>query len=297
MPVIHYQHCPVCLGKSVFPVLEAVDYTVSNEKFSIWECQGCHLRFTQDVPDAASIGPYYQSEKYISHTDTRKGMINNLYHLVRQFTLKQKRKLLVVSTGKQNGTVLDIGAGTGAFLAEMKNSGWSVRGLEPDPGARKVAHDRYQLLFEDPSRLFDLAEGSFDVITMWHVLEHVHQLHEYIAHIKKILAPGGLLVLALPNYTSADAVYYGASWAAYDVPRHLYHFSPESVRKLLGAHGLSIKSMKPMWFDPFYISMLSEGYKNGRPNHLGAILRGLQSNIKARSTAESASSIIYIAGA
>ncbi len=295
MPVIHYQFCPVCHSEAIEAVLEAKDYTVSNEFFSIWECKACHLRFTQDVPDSATIAPYYQAESYISHTDTRKGLVNTAYHLVRNFTLKQKRNLLEAASRKKNGRVLDIGAGTGAFLAEMAGAGWQVTGLEPDSGARKMAFERYQLNFEEPGNLFAQSAGTFDVITLWHVLEHVHQLHEYIGQCRKLLVPGGLLIIAVPNYTSVDASLYGASWAAYDVPRHLYHFSPQSLRELLSMHDFRLTQMKPMWFDPFYICMLSETYKNGRPNHFRAFVNGIQSNKKALSNAESASSIIYIA--
>ncbi|WP_332734464.1 class I SAM-dependent methyltransferase [Flavihumibacter sp.] len=295
MPVIHYQNCPVCGDAAIQPVMEAKDHTVSGEIFSIWQCNNCKLRFTQDVPDAGSIGPYYQSENYISHSDTKKGLVNSAYHLVRQYTLKQKRKLVQNTSGKNTGSILDLGAGTGAFLNEMKEHGWTVTGLEPDAGARKHAHDRYGLSFADAENLFKLNEKSFDIISMWHVLEHVHDLHAYINQIRTLLVEGGLFILALPNYTSDDAAYYRSHWAAYDVPRHLYHFSPLSVRTLLAQHGLEIRSMHPMWFDSFYISMLSEQYKKGKQGYISAFVEGIRSNKKALSNTESASSIIYCA--
>lgn len=292
---IHYDSCPVCGDKTIAPALEAKDYTVSGEVFSIWECAACHLRFTQDIPDLQSIAPYYQSDNYISHSDTRKGLINRLYHQVRQITLRQKKQLLIRESKMVKASLLDIGAGTGAFLHTMQEAGWAVTGLEPDAGAREVAASRYQLQLQESPKLFELPAASFDVITMWHVLEHVHQLQDYIARIKILLKPGGTLFLALPNYTSDDARRYGASWAAYDVPRHLYHFSPTAVRHLLQQHNLELKGMRPMVFDPFYISMLSEQYKNGRPNLLRAVWNGCLSTKKALSSVESASSIIYIA--
>ncbi|MCG7858025.1 class I SAM-dependent methyltransferase [Flavihumibacter sediminis] len=295
MPVIHYQNCPVCGDAAIQPVMEAKDHTVSGEIFSIWQCNNCKLRFTQDVPDAGSIGPYYQSENYISHSDTKKGLVNSAYHLVRQYTLKQKRKLVQNTSGKNTGSILDLGAGTGAFLNEMKEHGWTVTGLEPDAGARKHAHDRYGLNFADAENLFKLNEKSFDIISMWHVLEHVHDLHAYINQIRTLLVEGGLFILALPNYTSDDAAYYRSHWAAYDVPRHLYHFSPLSVRTLLAQHGLEIRAMHPMWFDSFYISMLSEQYKKGKQGYISAFVEGIRSNKKALSNTESASSIIYCA--
>jgi 2-polyprenyl-3-methyl-5-hydroxy-6-metoxy-1,4-benzoquinol methylase len=296
MPVIHYKHCPVCDSDQIRKVLEVKDYTVSGESFPLFECADCLLRFTQNVPDADSIGPYYQSDNYISHTDTKKGLINRIYHLVREYTLKQKRKLLIKVTSKKQGRVLDIGAGTGAFLNEMRAAGWDITGLEPDPGARLMAMEKYKLEFREPSALFTTADSGYDVITLWHVLEHVHDLHSYIRQIRQLLKPGGVLILALPNYTSVDAVKYGIHWAAYDVPRHLYHFSPTAVKKLLSLHKLKVREMRPMWFDPFYISMLSEQYKNGHHNHISALINGLLSDKKALSQEDSASSIIYIAG-
>lgn len=292
---IHYDHCPVCGQTSIVRVLEAKDHTVSGEQYAIWECASCHLRFTQDVPDAASIAPYYRSDNYISHSDTRKGLINRLYHQVRQITLRQKKQLLIRETGTASGKLLDIGAGTGAFLHTMQAAGWTVTGLEPDAGAREVAASRYQLALEEPSTLFHLPPASFDAITMWHVLEHVHQLQDYLAQIRKLLKQGGTFFLALPNYTAEDARHYGSYWAAYDVPRHLYHFAPEAVRTLLQQHGLELKAMRPMVFDPFYISMLSEQYQHGRSNLVKAVWNGWRSTKKALSNVESASSIIYIA--
>ncbi|KIC94482.1 class I SAM-dependent methyltransferase [Flavihumibacter solisilvae] len=295
MAVIHYTTCPVCDSTNISPVTKAKDHTVSGETFIIWECADCRLRFTQDVPDSDSIGPYYKSENYISHSDTSKGMVNRLYHLVRNHTLRQKRKLLVRSTKKRTGAILDIGAGTGAFLNEMKQAGWRVTGLEPDAGARAVAAERYSLNLLEPSTLFQLETGSFDAITMWHVLEHVHTLQDYIKRVKELLKPGGWFIIALPNYTSLDAMHYGEAWAAYDVPRHLYHFSPESVKQLLQRNGLTYREGRPMWFDSFYISMLSEQYLHGKPGHVSAFIKGLTSNKNALSNKESASSLIYLA--
>lgn len=292
---IHYDTCPVCGNSAIAPVLEARDHTVSGEIYSIWECASCHLRFTQDVPDLQSIAPYYQSDQYISHSDTRKGMINRLYHQVRQITLRQKKQLLIKETGLSTGKLLDIGAGTGAFLHTMQSAGWSVTGLEPDAGAREVASSRYQLQLQESPRLFSLPAQSFDAITMWHVLEHVHQLQDYLSQIRILLKPGGSFFLALPNYTAEDARHYGAYWAAYDVPRHLYHFAPTAVRRLLQQHDLELKAMRPMVFDPFYISMLSEQYQNGRPGLVKALWTGWRATKKALSSVESASSIIYIA--
>lgn len=292
--MIHYSHCPVCSSEKITARLSAEDYTVSHQQFSIWYCADCSVRFTQDVPAQDAIGPYYQSENYISHSDTKKGLVNNLYHQVRKRTLRAKRKLLVAETGKAKGSVLDIGSGTGAFLHTMQNAGWQITGLEPDETARKKAAELYRLQPMPPGKLFELHEASFTAITMWHVLEHVHELHAYIKQLANLIAPGGKIFIAVPNYTSKDAALYKECWAAYDVPRHLYHFSPASVRKLLAQYNLHVKNVKPMWFDSFYVSMLSEQYKNGKGNILKAFWNGFISNLNAFANKERCSSVIYI---
>jgi 2-polyprenyl-3-methyl-5-hydroxy-6-metoxy-1,4-benzoquinol methylase len=277
-------------------VLQATDHTVSKEKFGILECGACSLRFTQDVPDEASIGPYYKSDEYISHSNTSAGLINRLYHFVRKRTLTGKRKLVEKATQLSAGKLLDIGAGTGAFLNEMKQHGWDSTGLEPDESARKTAKELYGLDVHENSLLFRLPTNSYHVVSMWHVLEHVHDLHGYIRQIKTILHEKGKLIIAVPNYTSADAAFYKEYWAAYDVPRHLYHFSPRSLQALMEKHGLHIQEYKPMWYDSFYVSMLSSRYKNGKTNFFGAGWNGLRSNLKAAGNVKKCSSVIYIIG-
>ncbi|MES2372976.1 MAG: class I SAM-dependent methyltransferase [Bacteroidota bacterium] len=291
---ISYTHCPCCHSAAVYPALSAKDHTVSGEVFEIWHCDDCTVRFTQRVPDAVSIGPYYQSANYVSHSDTQKGLINRLYHKVRNHTLNSKRKLLQEVTGKTSGNLLDVGAGTGAFSNTMKLAGWSVTALEPDDIARKKAMDKYGLELQSPENLFTQEAAHFDAITMWHVLEHVHDLHQYLEQFAKILRPGGKLVIAVPNYTSYDAKWYKENWAAYDVPRHLYHFSPKSMELLGNAKGFVLSDTKPMWFDSFYVSMLSEQYKNGSGNLVGAVWNGLLSNLKAMGDRRKCSSVIYI---
>lgn len=292
--MINYTACPVCNSGQIGEKLTAKDYTVSQQNFAIWHCDTCTARFTQQVPGQDAIGTYYASENYISHSDTSKGIVNYLYHLVRKRTLQQKRKLLVAETAANTGRLLDIGCGTGAFLNTMQEAGWGVTGLEPDALAREKAIELYQLQPQEPGDLFNLNEGSFNAITMWHVLEHVHELHAYLKQVAKLLAPGGRLFIAVPNYTSQDAELYAAHWAAYDVPRHLYHFSPQSMENLLTQHGLTLQKVKPMWFDSFYVCMLSEQYKNGKGNIIKAVLNGLRSNVKAITNVRRCSSVIYI---
>lgn len=294
--LIHYTHCPVCGSAELKPVLSAKDHTVSSEKFAVLECNQCTLRFTQDVPDAASISPYYKSENYISHTNTSKGLINGLYQSVRKRTLKQKRRLVEKITGVKNGILLDVGSGTGAFASEMKRNGWEVTGLEPDQDARKVAKESFNIELSDISQFYQLPDNSFDAITFWHVLEHVHELQAYMAKLKTLLTEKGRLFIAVPNYTSKDASIYNEYWAAYDVPRHLYHFSPQSMKVLVEKHGMKLLLQKHMWYDSFYVSMLSSKYKSGKTNLITAFFNGLRSNSIALGDVKKCSSVIYIIG-
>jgi 2-polyprenyl-3-methyl-5-hydroxy-6-metoxy-1,4-benzoquinol methylase len=293
MTTVHYTQCPVCNSDRIHPILSAKDHTVSHETFIIWQCQECTLRFTQDVPDETSIGAYYKSEDYISHSNTSKGLLNQVYQRVRKITLAQKASLITGAT-KPIGKLLDIGAGTGAFVNEMKGRQWDVTGIEPDEDARKQARDLYRLELIEPHILKELPVGSFDAITLWHVLEHVHALHDYVETLKQLLSDKGRIFIAVPNYNSVDASLYGNFWAAYDVPRHLYHFTPKSIEVLMAAHGLSVIQKKPMWFDSFYISLLSTKYRYGTTRWFSALMAGIRSNSKTLVDTNSCSSVIYI---
>ena len=292
--MVTYTSCPVCKSTQIQPQLSAKDYTVSGEIFSIVACNNCTHLFTQNVAQQNEIGRYYASENYISHSDTQVGLVNKLYHSIRKKTLQNKKKLIVGETQKSTGNILDIGCGTGAFLYTMKTGGWEITGLEPDETAREKAKTLYGIKPQPSINIFNLQDNIYDAITMWHVLEHVHQLNEYIGQLKNVLTKQGKIFIAVPNYTSYDAQHYGQFWAAYDVPRHLYHFSPASMKTLVEQHGLTIKKIKPMWFDSFYVSMLSEKYQNGKANLIKAFIIGLISNIKALFNPDKCSSLIYI---
>jgi SAM-dependent methyltransferase len=295
--LIHYTACPSCGSTQLRLALSAKDYTVSHSPFLIMECGDCLLRFTQDVPDAASIGRYYRSDDYISHSDTSKGLVNRLYHLVRRQTMSEKHRLIIGATRLDEGRLLDIGAGTGTFAAYMKEHKWETTGLEPDETARERAADLHGIRLLPVDELYSLPDESFDAITLWHVLEHVHDLHPYLDQLKKLLRRGGRIFIAVPNYTSYDATAYQGSWAAYDVPRHLYHFCPDAMETLLERHGLHLQATQPMWFDSFYISMLSEKYKNGKGNIVKAGWIGALSNLKAFIDKSKCSSLVYVVGA
>jgi 2-polyprenyl-3-methyl-5-hydroxy-6-metoxy-1,4-benzoquinol methylase len=289
----HHDSCPVCGSTDISILFTAKDHMVSGESFPVAGCLQCKARFTQDVPEESAIGPYYKSEEYISHTDTRKGLVNRLYHIVRNYTLRAKRRDMRTALRRDKGSILDCGCGTGAFLGVMKDAGWTVAGIEPDVDARRLAKSVYGVEAMEPGALKDLPDAAFDIVTLWHVLEHVYDLHGTLQHLHRVLKPGGHLFIAVPNYTSDDAAHYGGCWAAWDVPRHLYHFSPHSMKMLLEKHGFRMQALKAMWFDSFYVSMLSERYRHQEPNLVSAAWYGLRSNLTAIGHPDRCSSVVY----
>ena len=208
--------------------------------------------------------------------------------------MNKKRKLVEKCTGLKKGALLDVGSGVGTFVNEMKQHGWDVTGIEPDRGARTVAKKLYGLELSGSDSFYHLPSFGFDAITLWHVLEHVHDLSVYVQQLKALLKEKGRLFIAVPNYTSKDAAIYKEYWAAYDVPRHLYHFSSRSMQALMEKNGLKLLRYKPMWYDSFYISMLSSKYKNGKTNLFSSFFNGFRSNLKAMSDVKRCSSVIYV---
>ncbi|WP_211222981.1 class I SAM-dependent methyltransferase [Salinimicrobium terrae] len=262
------------------PFLVCKDHTVSGESFELRKANDLELLATFPRPNLDKLPGYYKSEEYISHTDSKKRFLDKIYQQVKSLMLK--KKLNWIQKGKTSGgKILDIGAGTGDFLLAAKRRGWKVFGAEPDSGARELASKKGLGLQKETSSFQD---NSFDVITMWHVLEHVPDLQEQITELYRLLKPDGLLVIAVPNFKSHDAQKYKENWAAYDVPRHLYHFSPSAIKKIFAAQGFSLSSQKGLFFDSFYVSLLSEKYACGSANLPRAIMRGATSNFKARTT-------------
>ena len=251
------------------------DYSVSKETFSLLYNKEYDLLKTHPTPSLDVLGKYYESEDYISHTDSKRTLFEKLYHFVKVRAIKSK-VALITKENSSKGNLLDIGTGTGDFLIEAKNQGWTTLGFEPNTSAKTLAENKGVVFTDD---IFVLPNASFDVITMWHVLEHVPNLEEYIANLKRLLKPDGTIIIAVPNYKSFDAQYYGRFWAAYDVPRHLWHFSKTSIKRLFSDHDLKLFHVKPMWFDSFYVSMLSEKYKTGKMSLIKGGFIGLRSNV------------------
>jgi len=287
-------NCPICNGTSITNYEDIKDFAISGEVFSISICKDCSFLFTNPRPDETEIIPYYQSDNYISHHSNKKGVVTTVYRKIRSIMLKRKTKLINSFTTPESRTILDIGCGTGEFLNEAKQLGWKTIGLEPDADARNMAVNNYQLEVNSPEELFNLKPTTFDIITMWHVLEHVHLINEYLKKISEILKSQGRLIIAVPNYNSDDCIAYKGYWAGWDLPRHLYHFSKTTMELIGKKHGFSLQQVLPMPFDAYYVSLKSEEYKGNHLNAyiLGAI-SGARSNSRASTTGEY-SSLIYV---
>ena len=277
------------------PYVDCVDHTVSRETFSLLRYNDLDMLITFPQPSKDDLPSYYESEDYISHTDSKRNLTENLYQKVKNHSLNRKLKLVNRIQGS-TGSLLDIGCGTGDFLNTCKEGGWQVCGIEPNGKARSLAAQKLGKkdgLYSSLDELTQSQSQRFDIISLWHVLEHVPDLMTYIAEIKGLLNPNGVIVIAVPNYKSYDANYYGSDWAAFDVPRHLWHFSRDSIQSIFSKFDLKVIKELPLVFDSFYVSLLSEKIKTGKPNFISAFYRGLRSNLLARKSGEY-SSVIYL---
>ena len=269
--------------------LTVKDYSVSQETFDLYHDEILDMLITHPQPSMEDLGKYYESEDYISHTDSKRSLFEKLYHFIKNIALKNKLNL-INSLQSNKGRILDIGAGTGDFLSVAKSNGWQTTGVEPSDRAKTIAINKGVSFVEQTS---ELENHSFDVISMWHVLEHVPDLDKQIKELKRLLKPTGSLIIAVPNFKSFDAKHYGKFWAAYDVPIHFWHFSKTAIKVLFEKEEIKLEKILPMKFDSFYVSLLSEKYKSGKMNFIKAFFIGLQSNWKANQHFEY-SSHIYI---
>lgn len=259
--------------------MEVKDLFLSKEDFRLYECDHCGLLFTEPRPSPDEIGKYYQSEEYYSHQQNKKGFIPHIYETVKSVNIRRKVKYAI--GGMESGNLLDIGCGVGDFLLRVKDSGWKITGIEPSADAKTIAQERLGILPLDPAESHKLPDNSFEVITLWHVLEHVDDLRFQTSEIKRLLKPGGRLVIALPNFQSFDSQHYKENWAAWDAPRHLNHFSPSVIQSIITSIGMKFVDIQKLKWDAYYISYLSERYLHHSMPLLRGLFVGLKSNIKA----------------
>lgn len=286
-------NCSVCSNPVASESLFAQDHTVSHERFTIMQCDACGFRYTSPRPGQDRIGEYYLSENYISHVEKATTLKDHLYHLVRRRAIRNKYHL--IARHQASGNALDIGCGTGDFLAYLKHKGYAAHGVEVSPAARQIAVAKG--LSVSPT-LAELDPSiQFNVITLWHVLEHLSDPRSTLMELFKRCSNGGLLVIAVPDNESWDCKHYGPLWAAWDVPRHLSHFRRKDVHRLLKEVGFEPVATKPMWFDAPYVSMLSEQYRGAGP--IGSLVKGALmggwSNLAAMVSGGPTSSSLFLA--
>ena len=286
------KNCINCDCQDFTTVFSLKDFFYTEETFTIQQCAHCGLRITNPRPDEKALGAYYKTENYLSHSDRNKTLFDKIYHFIRKYNLSYKRKL--IEKFHTSGRIMDIGCGTGAFLGQFDNKRWIRQGFEPDAEAREIAKSTHGIEVNDIPVLNNLVDTKAEVITLWHVLEHISTINEQLAKIKSLLTEDGILVIAVPMSNSYDANYYGKYWAAYDAPRHLYHFTKDTIQQLLSKHGFTLVDKYPMRFDAFYISLLSEKYKKNSFPFFRALSKGIWSNLTATTEKGTYSSMIFV---
>ncbi|MBN2633854.1 MAG: class I SAM-dependent methyltransferase [Bacteroidales bacterium] len=292
--MINYKTCPLCNSEKIGSWIQTNDFFLSREPFTLFICSDCGLVFTQDHPDEGSSGRYYESNDYISHNEKAKGFISSVYRLARKFMLRSKRKMITRLTGLRRGDLLDIGSGTGHFLFEMQRKGWKVKGIEINESARAFSVNTHNLEVISPQNIVSLPDSSFDCITLWHVLEHFHYPKAFFSEIQRLLKSTGKCVIALPNCSSFDSDHYKKFWAALDVPRHIWHFSPASFNIFARNSGFQIKAIRRLPLDVFYISILSEKYRGSEFYLIKGIIKGSWFFFKSIWNIKKSSSLVYI---
>jgi 2-polyprenyl-3-methyl-5-hydroxy-6-metoxy-1,4-benzoquinol methylase len=291
--MIHHKVCPLCSDPEISHFLSCTDQFVSQERFDIFKCKKCGFTFTRDYPEESEAGKYYESDDYISHSNSNKRVTDKAYQFIRKIMLSRKKRIIRKITGLPRGNILDIGSGTGHFLNTMRRSGWNISGVEINAKARESCSKQFSIDTIPTEKMDTLPENSFDCITLWHVLEHFHEPFKLMEVIGQILKPSGVVVIALPNSSSFDSMYFGNKWAAYDVPRHLWHFNPTTFSLFAAKNKLSIAGTGHLPFDVFYISILSERYIGSYFPLLTGTIKGLMFAICSLFRKKGSSSVIY----
>ncbi len=282
--------CPVCGNNHLEEVFKVLDFRGSDEAFDLKRCTACSFILTSPRPQDAELGRYYPKSNYVSHNEKPTGVFDRIYFQVQKANLRDKLNKIQLYSKK--GFLLDYGCGSGSFLGFMQQNGWMVEGVELSKEAAEIASKRTNSSIWSPDE-FVIQPNKYDVISLWHVLEHLPDFERVIDKLKASLKPGGILLIAVPNHKSYDAQFFGNKWAAWDVPIHLWHFNKEVINRLAKKWKMQFLETLPMPFDAFYVSMLSAQNKKSKGWFLKGAWIGLLSNFKAKRNKE-ASSLIYI---
>ena len=279
------ENCLVCGHNKFKTLFSCKDFVATGEDFQLQHCESCTFLFTNPRPSISEIGKYYQSDQYISHAGEKKGLIYKVYDIVRDYSIKQKLKL--IKKYHKTGKLMDLGCGLGYFLNGVKiDKTFDALGVDVSDEAVEYVKKTFNIDVKNESELDNLEKESFDIITQWHVLEHVHFLNERMQQLQNLLKDDGTLFIAVPNSESKDAKMYMEHWDGYDVPRHLYHFNQKSFKMLLEKHGFEIIETRPMYFDAPYISMRSEVHMKHKYPFINGAISGIKSTASALSTGE-----------
>jgi len=291
--MVNHNKCPLCDSEKIGLLYECADHLVSGQKFPVLKCDTCSFIFTNSYPEESESAGYYQSDEYISHSDTETGIVNRIYKYVRRRMLRSKLRMLKKESGLRSASVLDIGSGTGYFPAYLRLKGWECRGIEKSPEAREYARTRNNIDLLTPDKLYSIEIASIDIVTLWHVLEHLYDPGKYLDSVFSILKEKGFLVIAVPNHISYDARIYREFWAAWDVPRHLWHFNRGTIQLLCRKYGFELVSVRRLPYDAFYVSVLSEKNKESSLPFSRAFFTGLVSWILSIINIDRTSSLVY----
>lgn len=280
--MFHVEHRP-----TEYYLRNVRDHFVSGESFDLlWSDRKGVLK-TDPVPHR--LEDYYAGPEYASHEEGGSGWKGRMYRGVRHFQHGLKYAW-VKRLSPKPGIALDVGTGTGEWPDYLSKRGWAVRATEPSAKGRSRATAKGVQITQD---FMSLEGEAFDLITLWHVMEHIGSLDKALAQINRLCSPNGYVIVAVPNFLSWDAGHYGVFWAAWDVPRHIWHFSRAGLIALYEEHGFSLVRTYPLWADAFYVSLLSEGYKRGRASVVRALWSGLRSNMRSLLDSEP-SSRVYV---
>jgi 2-polyprenyl-3-methyl-5-hydroxy-6-metoxy-1,4-benzoquinol methylase len=290
------ESCPLCKGVELVLCHKSTDSLVSGDLFSVYKCTSCDFHVTSPRPTSGSVGSYYNSASYVSHNDVAKGWIPKIYRVVRDIMIRHKLRIVgrykEKAPGKNN--MLDVGCGTGEFLLKSKKMGYNTTGFEPDINASETASNKGLSIITKEDRLNELSPNYFDVVTLWHVLEHMYHPKDKIEVLEKILSDNGIMIVAIPEYKSFDGGYYKQNWAGWDLPRHVYHYNESTLTRLMDELNFKLIGKHSLMFDSFYISLLSEKNLNTRLGTIRAIIIGFLSNIMAIFSSYPFSSQIYV---